>query len=431
MDPDGEAIFLAAIAVVGVALTAYDTYQAYQRGGVGAAAEQLAYDAALSIVGGGVLKVGAKVGKVALRVGKRVIQNRRTVQRTVRAGGIGCFVAGTAVLSASGVVGIEALAAGQRVASAYEDQDTEVTEDWQQVRVVIGEEGTADHAVVEMLRPPDWLEQHEGVVGAQLFIDSEELNIAAWGVIDRVVSAPKPAPGSGRLVLATSERWSRDVYELELEGGMAPVQVTGEHPIYFLDADGWVKVRDLQVGERLQTEKGALAVASLERERGLQRVYNIEVEGEHEYLIGDAGLRVHNAYKKACPPRRKKSHGNDKRSTRAQHGYEITDTKTGEVVKTGVSGVKLKPGNQSVRANAQARRWSRDAGEPGRYKARVVKKIPAGKGARARILAWEIQNARRLIRKGHLTDLDKHGRNGEGDAMHTCIQRMCGGTRVA
>lgn len=64
VDPDGEAIFLAAIAVVGVAMTAYDTYQAYQRGGVGAAAEQLAFDAAISVIGGGVAKVGVKVGKV-------------------------------------------------------------------------------------------------------------------------------------------------------------------------------------------------------------------------------------------------------------------------------------------------------------------------------------------------------------------------------
>ena len=48
--------------------------------------------------------------------------------------------------------------------------------------------------------------------------------------------------------------------------------------------------------------------------------------------------------KKLDPPAsgvKKKVNGNSKQSTKEQHGYEIVDTKTGKVSKTGVSGSKL------------------------------------------------------------------------------------------
>ena len=55
-----------------------------------------------------------------------------------------------------------------------------------------------------------------------------------------------------------------------------------------------MSVRDLQVGERLQTAEGAVTVEALEKVRGEHRVYNLEVEGDHEYLVGEAGVRAHN-----------------------------------------------------------------------------------------------------------------------------------------
>jgi len=104
-------------------------------------------------------------------------------------------------------------------------------------------------------------------------------------------------------------------------------------------------------------------------------------------------------------------HGNSKMSTRAQHGYEIVDTKTGEVVKTGVSSGKLtKNGNGSYRANSQANRWNRAADQEGRYRGDVVKRVPEGPGAREGILRWEKDNAARLRQAGQLRDPTKHTR---------------------
>ena len=55
-----------------------------------------------------------------------------------------------------------------------------------------------------------------------------------------------------------------------------------------------MRVRDLQVGERLQTAEGAVGVEALEKVRGEYRVFNLEVERAHEYLVGEAGVRAHN-----------------------------------------------------------------------------------------------------------------------------------------
>jgi RHS repeat-associated protein len=113
--------------------------------------------------------------------------------------------------------------------------------------------------------------------------------------------------------------------------------------------------------------------------------------------------------KKKPPATKKKVNGNSKSSTKAQHGYEIVDTKTGKVAKTGVSGGKLNKNGSSKRANGQANKWNKEAGNKGRYEPKVVKKVPSGAGARKDILEWEVQNADRLRLKDEL-DPTRHMR---------------------
>ena len=86
------------------------------------------------------------------------------------------------------------------------------------------------------------------------------------------------------LVKSTITHVNNDVYELSFVEGGEALRGTGAHPLYSLDRDDWVRIRDLQVGERLQTANGAVTVEALEKVRGLHRVYNLEVEGDHEYL---------------------------------------------------------------------------------------------------------------------------------------------------
>ncbi|WP_416224638.1 hypothetical protein [Acinetobacter sp. Tr-809] len=85
--------------------------------------------------------------------------------------------------------------------------------------------------------------------------------------------------------------------------------------------------------------------------------------------------------------------GNSSKSLKAQHGYEITDTWTNSVCKTGISGCSLNSNGTSPRANQQVNKWNNEPGNEGRYTSQVVKTIPAGDGARKKILIWERSNA--------------------------------------
>ncbi len=80
-------------------------------------------------------------------------------------------------------------------------------------------------------------------------------------------------------------------------------------------------------------------------------------------------------------------HGNSKMSTKAQHAYDIINTKTNKVVKTGVSGGPIKD-EKSVRAETQVKKWNKQEGD-GTYKSEITHYEPEGEGARSRILDYE------------------------------------------
>lgn len=90
--------------------------------------------------------------------------------------------------------------------------------------------------------------------------------------------------------------------------------------------------------------------------------------------------------------------GNNKASTKPQHGYEIRDTKNGgDVVKTGISGQPLNKDGSSHRANSQVNAWNKQDGS-GTYSAQVVK---TNMPNRAAALRWEQNNVIRLHRAGN------------------------------
>ena len=131
------------------------------------------------------------------------------------------------------------------------------------------------------------------------------------------------------------------------------------------------------------------------------------IAGTAGAVSAEAGLARATNQVLRLPPR---VNGNSRASTLAQHGYEIVDTMTGDVVKTGISGGRRTATGGSARANRQVGRWNRQAGQPGRYAARVVVEIPEGPGARALALEWEAANAARLRAAGQLNDPLKHTR---------------------
>ena len=211
-----------------------------------------------------------------------------------------CFVAGTLISTPSESLAIEQVRVGDRVQTYSGDTETSVDDSWLAAEFELrSDENTADVFTIELLRPSIWFTRNEVVqLGASVWLSLSELGVEGNAKLIRFVDRPVES-GPGRVVLMTVNSLSNDVYEVGFGDGMAPLRGTGSHPLYSLDRDDWVQVRDLQIGERLQTAEGAVSVEALEKVRGLHRVFNLEVEGDHEYLVGEAGVRAHNTYWKS------------------------------------------------------------------------------------------------------------------------------------
>jgi RHS repeat-associated protein len=96
-------------------------------------------------------------------------------------------------------------------------------------------------------------------------------------------------------------------------------------------------------------------------------------------------------------------HGNDRRSNRPQHMYEIDDKEVGEVMKTGISGRPLNKNGTSPRANRQVNDLNRHYGSD-RFDSRVVEKDIPG---RQKALELEKVNTTRLTQEGHTLPLQR------------------------
>ena len=256
-------------------------------------------DIAISVVGfvpgGDILKAARKLGKVADKAKSIATAVRKKVGKRVcsECVGGGCFVEGTPVASGSGPssrsVPIETVRVGDRVLTAKGGSSSRAPDDRAVFSLRLRQgEAVAD---IELLRPRAWGPE-EGE-GGRVWLDLAELGAEGWAEV-LAIRAPEVASGVGRLVTGTFERLSDDVYEVRFSGEAAVLRGTGSHPLYSLDRDAWVQVRDLRLGERLQTAESAVRVEALEKVRGVHRVYNLEVEGDHEYLVGDAWVRAHN-----------------------------------------------------------------------------------------------------------------------------------------
>ena len=93
-------------------------------------------------------------------------------------------------------------------------------------------------------------------------------------------------------VVKSFERKTQEIYELTTDNQR--IFVTAEHPFY-VEGKGWVKVKDLQPGMVLKTKDGSIEhVTSSVLEKHPETVYNIEVEGNHNYFVTNSNILVHN-----------------------------------------------------------------------------------------------------------------------------------------
>lgn len=234
-----------------------------------------------------------------------------------------CFVAGTLVATAL-VVGspalaqepIERLEVGDRVLTVQmlghmlggsepgdDESRTAVGPDWRVVEMDVSgtdDDGRFKNAHLVALRPPGWLEAQDPDGDGLFDLELPELRLRALAHVIEVRGPPEVADGPGRVVLSTIEHLADDVFALRFasleDGEIAEVHATAPHPFWSLTRRDWVSAADLSPGESVQTARGAALLLHIEPVPGLHRVYNLEVEADHEYLVSPLALRVHNVY---------------------------------------------------------------------------------------------------------------------------------------
>ena len=84
-----------------------------------------------------------------------------------------------------------------------------------------------------------------------------------------------------------------DLMLADAAGQLETLGVSGYHPFYDLVA-GWTQAESLYVGERLRGDYSDLTVVGIVPDPGVERVYNMTVEGDHVYFVGNVHALVHN-----------------------------------------------------------------------------------------------------------------------------------------
>ena len=159
------------------------------------------------------------------------------------------------------------------------------------------EEADGYRSDVGLLRPSDWLAAN-GVFaeGDRLELDLPEMGVSGEYQVMSIEPYADRSIGGGGLVTGCF-RFSRGVIcDLRVEGEHEVIGVTGLHPIWSEDRQDWVPAAELRVGERLQRVDGGSAVLLESRLRPhVEPVFNLEVDADHCYRVGNQGVVVHNA----------------------------------------------------------------------------------------------------------------------------------------
>ncbi len=141
----------------------------------------------------------------------------------------------------------------------------------------------------------------ECLVGSTRVIDADT---GTWIAIEDAVTGKHPLRSTltcsdelkleKRHVIAAKASGRKRVFRLRTELGRE-IEASGEHP--FLTIAGWKKLKDLETGETVATARASEVfwdrIVSI-TDAGMQETYDLEVEGNHNFLAND--FVVHNSH---------------------------------------------------------------------------------------------------------------------------------------
>ncbi|MEQ1905304.1 MAG: polymorphic toxin-type HINT domain-containing protein [Pirellulaceae bacterium] len=202
------------------------------------------------------------------------------------------------------LVPIEEVPLGARISTKnprpweYDDSLPEpVQKTWVKISLTVSRHdgGIVD---VELIRPRLWLQAFDISVGKPLPLNIHELQIEGFALVTAIEPCPAISSGEGSVV--TGRFVTRQVHctirlvVANSTGHTETIEGTAIHPFWSLDRLDWVPMGDLIEGERLSSATGSAVVRSSTIANHSVPVYNVEVNGEHVYDVGEIQLLVHN-----------------------------------------------------------------------------------------------------------------------------------------
>ncbi len=120
------------------------------------------------------------------------------------------------------------------------------------------------------------------------------MDVSGQGQVLSIEQCPPIADGNGSVVTGRfTTLGASNLVEVSLSDGSV-LTGTHSHPVWVPAEAQWVSLAELRAGMFLDSEKEHIFVTNVVLHAKPQDVYNIEVQGEHVYRIGDAAILVHN-----------------------------------------------------------------------------------------------------------------------------------------
>ena len=164
------------------------------------------------------------------------------------------------------------------------------------VAAMLAERSAASAAEAGVPRAVAGLSTEPLTVGSTIFVDLPEHGISAGFTVSAILPCPTPNPGDGYLVTTKFIHENAEILDLRIEGSADVIGTTASHPFWSEDRQQFIAAGDLRVGENLRlADDTTRKVESLTRRETRETVYNIEVDGEHVFYVGNDGVLVHNS----------------------------------------------------------------------------------------------------------------------------------------
>jgi hypothetical protein len=155
---------------------------------------------------------------------------------------------------------------------------------------------------VDLLRPAGWEQViAQGPDGWRtIHLELPEMGVSGEAEVLAVSPCPPVELGAGRVVTGcfrNERNHGLRVLHVSVAGEVSCLRVTSGHPVWSVTRGAWIGAGELAAGEALAAWRGEPVAVLANLPEADTATWNLEVENEHVYRVGHAGILVHNT----CP----------------------------------------------------------------------------------------------------------------------------------